>query len=292
MGLGSEKSLTDSIQVMSLEPSKNEIRTVSIQRDTQAPELTRFKNTTRTYRINQAHSLGGIPLVETVLEDATGLAADFVIIMDMDVLPQVVEDVFGDSLEVCVPWEIKDSLMGYFPQGLQTLNGEEVLGVSRARYYANNAARNTIQQYIMRAMFARSRQEFSKGGLSAIGLTLKSILFFEESSRKGTIRTNFDSKLFIDIGESLVKQISEQGLPKDMQGIGMPTLSARYAIQAESAGYARDKYMKKPLGGNPNTSDLVSGYWQNARKEVNNFLQSDISDLGFEKEAVCVIANE
>ena len=279
LGIGSEKILTDSIQIMSLGLNNNEVRTISLQRDTLAPEISRYRNNNNTYRINQAHILGGMPLTEEILEDATGLSADFVVVMHMDVLHRAVEEVFGDRLEVCIPWEIKDKMMGSFPAGLQTLDGDEVLRASRARYYASNRQRNIVQQYVLRAMLRRVRMDLSEGPLSALDFMRKSLLFYEAETKSGAIATNFDSGLFLGLGVNILKQISTGGSGGEASGFGLPTFSARHSVSVEQAGGSK----KKPLGGNPGASDLVNGYWFSARQEVKDFLLTPQGE-GFEQE--------
>ena len=281
LGIGSEKILTDSIQIMSLGLNNNEVRTISLQRDTLAPEISRYKNSNNTYRINQAHILGGMPLTEKILEDATGLSADFVVVMHMDVLPRAVKKVFGNQLEVCIPWVIDDKMMGSFPAGLQTLDGDEVLRASRARYYASNRQRNIVQQYVLRAMLRRVRTDLSEGPLGALDLMRKSLLFYESETKSGAIKTNFDSGLFLSLGANILKQISTGGSGEEASGFGLPTFSARYSVSVENAG----GYKKKPLGGNPGARDLVNGYWFSSRSEIKEFLHTPTENLGFELEA-------
>ena len=285
LGIGSEGLLTDSIQLMSLKRGENEVRSVTIHRDTEAPEISRFKGNDSAYRINQAHILGGMPLVEEVLEDATGLSADYVVVLDMGVLPRAVEKVFANHLEVCIPWEIDDTMMGYFPSGVQTLNGEEVLRVSRARYYGSNADRNTIQQYVLRAIVRRARVELSGNMISAADFIRRGYIFYEKETEAGNIKSNFDKTLFLEISKNLVEQIVKGGEEGKAEGFGLPDISGRYHIKSEVAGGGR----KKPLGGNPDSADLVTGYWLAAREEVRDFLIQPIAE-GFEKELeVCGI---
>lgn len=292
LGIGSEGILTDSIQIMSLKRGENEVRSITLNRDTEAPEIRRFKGVNKGYRVNQAHAIGGMPLAEQVLQDATGLAADYVVVLDMDVLPRAVEKVFGNRLEVCIPWEIDDAMMGYFPAGLQELDGEEVLRASRARYYGSNENRNTVQQYVLRAMLRRVREEISGGPLKAAGLLTKGYLFYDDESSSGEIKTNFDRGFFADLVKNLIEQVAKGGEDGKAEGFGLPSFLGRYHIKAENAGDTNDRYRKKPLGGNPQAQDLVSGYWASARQEVRDFLLEPLVG-GFEQElAVCGIANE
>jgi len=283
LGLGSEGLLTDSNHMMSLKKGENEIRSVTIHRDTEAPEVSRFKKDNNAYRINQAHFIGGMPLVEQVLEDATGLAADYIVVLDMNVLPRAVEDVFGNRLEVCIPWEIDDVMMGYFPQGLQKLDGEEVLSVSRARYYGSNENRNIVQQYVLRAIVRRAKAELSGNLISAADFIRRGYLFYDKETEAGNILTNFDKALFLDIAKNLASQLINGGEEGKAQGFGLPYFSGRHHVRFESAGDSADRYRKKPQGGDAAAADLVARYWFSARQEVKDFLLSSQVG-GFEQE--------
>lgn len=290
LGIGSERLLTDSNQIMSLDAKTGEIRIVSLFRAVQAPEVSRYKETTKPYYVNQALFHGGIPLVETIIENATGLSADFVVAMQMDVLSSAVKKVFDNKLDVCIPWEISDLNMGYFPAGLQTLNGDEVLRVSRARYYSTDFERQAIQQYVLRAIFRRFKEELSSGPIAATKLIYNSIQFFDDETNSGNVQTNFDKSVFTDIAKELVEKIFSEGIGK-MDSMGMPYLAGRYALKAEHMGDPYDTQRRKPIGGNPLAEDLVTGYWFSSRQETKDFLTIPLDVSGYElEEEVCNIS--
>lgn len=285
LGRGSEQILIDSIQIMTLDMQLNELKAISIQRDTEAPEVSRFKNVERPYRINQAMRFGGIPLMEEIIENATSLSADFMIIVDMEVLTRAIKEVFDDRLEVCIPWEISDLKMGYFPAGLRTLSSEEVLKVSRARYYANNSHRNAIQQYVLRAIFSRIKDEVSESPTSAVKTVTKLLLFFQKETSNGAIETNFDTKVFFEIGGGVISELAKD--PRSLERFGFPEFRERYEIGAENVGDPYDIYRKKPIGGDPDAADLPSGYWQSARTEASEFLTGNLHGKEFSESEIC-----
>ncbi|HJX59204.1 hypothetical protein A2V61_00130 [Candidatus Woesebacteria bacterium RBG_19FT_COMBO_47_8] len=288
LGKGSERVLTDSMQMMSLDIETNEIRIVAVPRGVSVPEVSRYLGNNRVYMANQAHINGGMPLMEKVLEDATGLSCDFVVLVDMEFLIRAVENLYDNQLEVCVPWEIDDLNMGYFRAGLQTLNGEELLRLSRARYYANYVHRDIVQQYVLKAMLRRARQEFAQGALAAAGFLGKGLLFFQREQSAENIQTNFDSGVFIDIFGQLVRQLATNGTGGEASGFGMPSFAARYEFTTENNWFAPDTTRRRPPGGDPLAEDLVSDYWFASRAEVRDFITGNISGTGFEAESeVC-----
>lgn len=289
LGIGSERVLTDSNQILSLDLNSGEIRIVSLYRAVQAPEISRYKNTTRPYYASQALHFGGIPLVETVLESATGLSVDFAIALHMEVLAKGVKEVFDDHLEVCIPWVISDLNMGYFDAGLQNLTGDEVLRVSRARYYSTDFERQAVQQYVLRAMFKRARNEISSGPIGAAKLVAKGLTFLKNETKSGAMQTNFDNSVFVDIGIELVNQIAASGLKK-MESYGMPYMAARHALAAEHLGDPNDIHRRGPPGGDPYAEDLVTDYWFSSREETKKFLTSPLEVTGYEfEDEVCAV---
>jgi LCP family protein required for cell wall assembly len=291
MGKGSEGLLTDSMQILSLDTAENEVRAIAVPRSVVAPEIARFRSQTRFYMANQAFPVAGMELTEKMIEDATGLSADFLMVIDMEFLTRMIEDVFDDELEVCIPWEIDDVNMGYFPAGLQTLTGDEILAVSRARYYGTYFNRDSVQQYVLKAILRRFRTELGAGNLSAIQVMAKGMLFFQRELADENIQANFNFGVGFDIARELVGQLTSGQGEGEAAGFGMPQFAARYEFSTENNWDMDDTTRRRPIGGNPWAADLVTGYWFNARAEVRDFLLQANPGTGFEEESqVCGIS--
>lgn len=275
MFLGRRGLLTDSIQIMSLYIPDNEIKTTAMHRDTLAPEISRIENTDTPYRINQAYAFGKIPLTEKVLESATGLSSDFLFVTEMNVLPRIVKELFDDRLEVELPWAIPDGRY-YFPAGRQVLQSWEILRIARARYYGSNLQRNIVQQSILRAMYTRAEEEIGKGPLNAAEFIGKSLIFFQREKSSGAIDTNFDLSIILNLGEELIRVISQEGIDSSQAALAFPRFSDTYHIDAERARLPRgDRYILKPIDGDPFSDNLLADYWLSSRKEVREFLLED-----------------
>jgi hypothetical protein len=105
-----------------------------------------------------------------------------------------------------------------------------------------------------------------------------------EERSLGTLQTNFDETLFIEVAENFIVQLAKGGEDRSLQGFGLPDITARYHIHAQQAGDENDRYRKQPVDGNPQAQDLITGYWHHARAEVRDFLTSQ-NPGGFEQEA-------
>jgi LCP family protein required for cell wall assembly len=278
------------MQILSLDTARNEVRAIAVPRSVVAPEIARFRGQTRYYMANQAFQVAGMEVTERMIEDATGLSADFLMVIDMEFLTRLIEDVFDDELEVCIPWEINDVNMGYFPAGLQTLSGEEILAVSRARYYSTYFERDSIQQYVLKAILRRFRSEFGAGNLSAVQIMTKAMLFFQQELSANNIQANFNLGIGFDIARELVGQLTSGDNEGEAAGFGMPEFAARFEFSTENNWDMDDTTRRRPPGGNAWADDLVTGYWFTARAEVRDFLLSTVVGTGFEEESqVCGI---
>lgn len=273
--------LTDSIQLLSLNLQRNNFDIISLHRDTEAPEISHFLKTDQPYRINAALGIGGFPLTEKIMENATGLVVDFVVAMKMEVLKNAVDEIFDRQLEIILPREIDDENMGYFPKGKQTLNGKEVLRVARARYYGSNYDRNLIQQLLIETMIVRFNEELRKGPASAGKTILKSLKFFENETREKKIITNFDKTILLDLGRELLRVIREEptSLFKDRYQLDLPHLNSAVAFALEtgtleSASDLDDPYRLKALKGDIEAVDLPERYWFILREKTQELLSS------------------
>ncbi|MEK9178736.1 MAG: LCP family protein [Patescibacteria group bacterium] len=272
-GTEEEPFLTDSMQIISLNYEENTIDIIALHRDTEAPEIAGFLGTSKPFRINTAYLLGGLPLTEKVVEDATGLAIDSTMVIKMELLKEAVEKIFGNRLEITLDWEINDSNMGYFPKGKQELNGEEVLRIARARYYASNYNRNILQQKIIESMFSRLQKKSKEGFMTKI-LTVKSIIdLLESGTKEEKITGNLPQNLFPNLGWQIIQAIWSNGnLEFALPTLGSTFVFAQETGTLENAGDPDDLYRLKTRGGWINTSDPINDYWLSARRKIREII--------------------
>lgn len=273
-GTEEEPFLTDSMQIISLNYEEDIVDIIALHRDTEAPEIAAFLETSRPFRINTAYILGGLPLTEKVVEDATGLAIDSTVVIKMEILKEAVEKIFGNRLEITLDWEINDSNMGYFPKGRQELNGEEILRIARARYYASNYNRNFLQQKIIESMFS-SLQKKNKEGFMAKIITARSIIdLLDSGTKNGKIAANLPQNLFSNLGWQIIQAVwSNRNSEFNLPSLGSTFVFAQETGTLENAGDPDDPYRLKTRGGRINTSDPVNDYWLPARKKIREIIE-------------------
>lgn len=272
-GTEEEPSLTDSMQIISLNYEENIIDIIALHRDTEAPEIAAFLETSRPFRINTAYILGGLPLTEKVVEDATGLAIDSTVVIKMEILEETVEKIFGNRLEITLDWEINDSNMGYFPKGRQEFNGEEVLRIARARYYASNYNRNILQQKIIESMFSRLQKKNKEGFMTKVLMIKSFIDLLENGTKEEKITGSLPQNLFSNLGWQIIQAIwSNRSLESDLPTLGSTFVFAQETGTLENAGDPDDPYRLKIRNGRINASDPINDYWLPARKKVREII--------------------
>lgn len=125
-------SRTDTIMVATINPDSNDMKLVSIPRDTLVETNFGF-----TEKINAMYTYGGIDLMITEVEKILDIPISHYAILDFKGLAELVDVVGG--IQVYSDLEFKESNSLNFEEpieikeGLQTLNGEEALGYSRMR---------------------------------------------------------------------------------------------------------------------------------------------------------------
>lgn len=109
-----------------IDPGNKIVTMVSIHRDT----IVNIDGS--DMKINAAYSLGGVSKVIDVVSQFAGVPISHYAEVDIDGLAAVTDAMGGVTMEV--PYTIDDPLMGYLPGGLQTLNGEQALILTRSRH--------------------------------------------------------------------------------------------------------------------------------------------------------------
>lgn len=117
---------SDTIMVMHIPANREHVYVMSIMRDSWVDIPGRGKA-----KVNAALSYGGMPLVVQTVEALISARIDHVAVVDFDGFKGVTDALGG----VDVNNQIAFSRGGHaYPQGVQTLNGDEALGFVRERY--------------------------------------------------------------------------------------------------------------------------------------------------------------
>lgn len=283
LGTGTEKAgeevgfLTDSLQLFSFDEEEGNLDILSLHRDTEAPEVARFLGKDVHFRINDAYQIGGFPLIREIVEDATGLSVDFVATLKMEVFQQLVDEVFGGSLEIDLPREINDLNMGYFPAGKQVLDGDKALKLARARFYGSNYDRNLAQQLLIKAMLA----DFQERNLGEKAMLLGRLLrFYETRTQSSKIKTDFTHSFFLNLGKEILKTVwQERPSPSEKYKFGLPEIDKTFVFASETgmlepAGDPEDMYRLKVKSGKLETDPL--DYWSLLRFKAKEQLAPEL----------------
>lgn len=124
-GVGGDR--TDSIILASIDGKSEEVRMLSIPRDT------RVKVKGSWDKINAAYAYGGLNLARKTVADFLGVSIDRYVVVNFNSVVKLVDEVGG--LDVNVPVRMYVPLEGIdLKPGYQHLNGEQVLAYSRYRY--------------------------------------------------------------------------------------------------------------------------------------------------------------
>jgi polyisoprenyl-teichoic acid--peptidoglycan teichoic acid transferase len=148
-----DKGRSDTIVVVSVNPSTNETVMMSIPRDTRV-SIPGYKTT----KINHAYGYGIDTLVETV-EDFLDLPIDYFVKVNMQGFEGIVDAVGGVTVQNGFTFEFtdEDGRFYSFPKGELTLNGKEALAYARMRKHdpRGDFGRNERQRQIIHAVIQK-----------------------------------------------------------------------------------------------------------------------------------------
>ncbi|PTG06033.1 hypothetical protein BU646_07530 [Staphylococcus chromogenes] len=156
-GQSVEQSRTDAMILSTLNPDKNQIRLLSIPRDTLSyiPEVGYYD------KITHAHAYGGPNASMDTVEKALNVPVDYYVRIDMDAFAQTVDELGG--IEYDVPYDLNepnrsDNGRIKLKKGKQVLNGEEVLAVTRTRKQDSDLKRGQRQMEVLKILFKKAQE--------------------------------------------------------------------------------------------------------------------------------------
>jgi LCP family protein required for cell wall assembly len=157
-------TLIDTIMVVSIKPSTNQVALLSLPRDLVVPyQLTEGSDYIEYLKINNAVYYGGVELAKEKITDVTGLEMHYYALVDFAGFRDIIDSLGGVDVTVVNPftdYEYPDYNYGYqtvsFTAGTQHMSGEKALQFSRSRHGNNNEgsdfARAARQQLILEAV--------------------------------------------------------------------------------------------------------------------------------------------
>jgi len=143
---------SDTVMVLHVPADRSHAYVMSIMRDSWVDIPGRGKA-----KVNAALSYGGVPLVVQTVESLISARIDHIAIVDFEGFKGVTDALGGVEVDNPIPFSPTHLKGAYFPQGKQTLNGEQALAFVRERYAFSDGdfqrARN--QQIYIRAVLKK-----------------------------------------------------------------------------------------------------------------------------------------
>ncbi|ALM56595.1 LCP family protein [Staphylococcus equorum] len=162
-GQSTEQSRTDAMILSTFNSDKEQIRMLSIPRDTisYVPKVGYYD------KITHAHAYGGPTASMDSVEATLNVPVDYYVRINMDAFVDAVDELGG--IEYNVPYDISepntdDSGKIKVEKGLQKLNGDEALAVARTRHHDSDLKRGQRQMELLKKLFAKAQNagSFSK----------------------------------------------------------------------------------------------------------------------------------
>ncbi|MGY3765909.1 LCP family protein [Vagococcus vulneris] len=188
--LGSAR--TDSMLLLTLDPTKEIINTVSIPRDTYTQINSKeFKGKDK---INAAYSYGGIDTTIDTVENLINVPINYYTTVDFEAFEEIVNALGGVEIEVpftLTEQNAKGKKVVQLKEGKHKLNGEQALAFSRTRYIDNDVERGKRQQQVLEAV---ANKAMAVGSIAKY----KSIL----NALDGHIQTDMPSDKILSVAQS------------------------------------------------------------------------------------------
>lgn len=302
-----------SVTILSLNLDTWDMASVSLSRDIRAPELEDQSATTPPRwpaTVRAAYTVGGYDEVRTILEDATGLAVDFQVLIK-DVFVRNYLDQVSGPVELVVPKDFTTNAYrldgvehepDFIPAGRQTLTTDKamtfVLGESLDPQ-GKADERSYRKDLLLKTLSCEARQNIAARDVGfALGLTRFSL----GELKNQDLRADFDFQLLTGALGSLAQALVTSGGQLDTtfpqlggarelvvhdEAFGDGGVRRVHAMAADPDAHgipdnpnvkaeirfgSLAPYMLIPIGGNPYAADLVNDYWESVRALVRTTL--------------------
>lgn len=213
-GFEDYETYADATIVASFSPKDNAMSLISLHRDTYAPEITTYlqskgQDTQERYEVMRSLEFGGVPLLEKIAEDTTGLSMDYYLKFKIGGVVELIDRVFGE-IKIDVPASVPDDGSGYFFDfGEQSMDGKTAQYYMRGRKTSSVERRNSAQQQVMESLMNGVFTRLKQYGPRERELFLSQIKgVFTDLKKSGKIETNLNAEQLIDlVNNSLNSQL-------------------------------------------------------------------------------------
>lgn len=197
-GQTAEKSRTDAMILSTFNADKEQIRMLSIPRDTISyiPKVGYYD------KITHAHAYGGPTASMDSVEATLDLPVDYYVRINMEAFVDAVDELGGIKYDV--PYNINepntnDTGKIKVKKGYQNLNGDEALAVARTRHQDSDLKRGQRQMDLIKKLFAKAQKEDSFNKLDdvveIVGKNAKHNLSYDEIKVLATSYLKDDIKI-------------------------------------------------------------------------------------------------
>lgn len=197
-GQTAEKSRTDAMILSTFNADKEQIRMLSIPRDTISyiPKVGYYD------KITHAHAYGGPTASMDSVEATLDLPVDYYVRINMEAFVDAVDELGGIKYDV--PYNINepntnDTGKIKVKKGYQNLNGDEALAVARTRHQDSDLKRGQRQMDLIKKLFAKAQKANSFNKLDdvveIVGKNAKHNLSYDEIKVLATSYLKDDIKI-------------------------------------------------------------------------------------------------
>lgn len=154
---GSLKGRTDALLLATFNKDEGTIKMISIPRDSRVE----IPGRVNLDKINHAHAFGGLDMTIATVENLFDIPIDYFVKLNFDAFIEVIDALGGIEVEVPFTFEEMDSIDQKsaitLNEGLQNLNGEEVLAFARMRKKdpRGDIGRGERQQQVLAAIIKK-----------------------------------------------------------------------------------------------------------------------------------------
>ncbi|PEJ58434.1 LytR family transcriptional regulator [Bacillus sp. AFS002410] len=204
-----DKGRSDSLMVMTVNPTKHTTKIISIPRDTR----TEIVGKNSVDKINHAFAFGGIQMTVNTVEKFLNIPIDYYLEVNMEGFKDIVDAIGG--VEVMNTLDFTNDGF-HFKKGLLSLNGEKALSFSRMRYEdpQGDFGREARQRQIIQEVINK-------------GTKIKSLVSYKDilNSINKNLETNFTMQQMFEIQKDYrgatasIEQQQLQGSGKMIKGI-------------------------------------------------------------------------
>lgn len=158
-----ERGRSDSIMIMTLNPTQNESRLISIPRDTKVEIVGKGTND----KINHAYSFGGPEMAIKTVEKFLDIPINYYAEINMEGFTSLVDAVGGVTVNNDLDFKVGDK---QFTVGKINLNGDEALKYTRMRYEdpRGDFGRQMRQRQVIEQVVAKLSSDVSVSKFNAI----------------------------------------------------------------------------------------------------------------------------